>query len=262
MDRGLHYGDGVFETINCREGGLQFWDEHMRRMHYGTSRLNINFSGEDLFYSDIQSILSELSSKSCIIKLIQTRGQGERGYKYPAAQGVSRMVMIDDASGAAKQHTSMELRYCKHNISINPSLAGIKHLNRLDNVLARNEWGNEVQEGLMLDMNDHIIEGTMSNVFGIKNGMLYTPDLSICGVKGIIRDQLLCIARQKSIQVHVNSITKSDMSAMDEVFVTNSIIGICSVHKIEQTEYKIGTITRMFIKELTTLMETHAKNAI
>jgi len=259
MDRGLHYGDGVFETIKYFEGRLLFWDEHIKRMCSGARRLNMSSSEVQLFYKDIKSILAELSNRNCIIKLIQTRGLGKRGYKYTNKQMPTRIVIIDEDIEADKPH-AVELRYCKHSISINPSLAGIKHLNRLDNVLARNEWRDEEQEGLMLDMDENIVEGTMSNVFGIKNGTLYTPDLSRCGVEGIIRDQVLQIAAFKNIKIQINNIKKSDMVTMDEVFITNSIIGIRPVGKIEHTVYKTQNLTRMFIEELTKRMQTYAKD--
>jgi len=122
---------------------------------------------------------------------------------------------------------------CKTPVSMNPALAGIKHLNRLDNVLARNEWRDpEIAEGLMLEYQQHVVEGTMSNVFCVLDGQLYTPSLELCGVRGVMREQIISLAQSRGISVNEIDISQQNFLQMDEIFVSNSLIGIWPVTSI------------------------------
>jgi len=246
MDRGLHYGDGLFETIACIEGKPQFWNEHIERMRLGAKKLGIEFSAIENFQYDVLSMLQEHSVSNCVIKLMLTRGQGERGYRSSSAQKVTRIVVLSDLPQYPDDYMNQGIKVClcHHPVSNNSRLAGIKHLNRLDNVLARNEWQNEYQEGLMLDESSDIIEGTMSNVFAVKNNQLHTPSLSLSGVNGIIRDQVLSIAQEQGIEVYVSEIKKEELKNMDEIFVCNSIIGIWPVNSINEINYQVGPVTK------------------
>ena len=246
MDRGLHYGDGLFETIVSVDGKLQFWNEHIERMRLGAKQLGIDFSTTDNFSHDVQSMLEKFSINNCVIKLILTRGQGERGYRISSAQKVTRIVLLSNLPAYPDEYLKQGIKacFCLHPVSSNSRLAGIKHLNRLDNVLARNEWQDEYQEGLMLDESGDIIEGTMSNVFVVKNNQLHTPSLSLSGVNGVIRNQVLSIAQEQGIAVHISKIKKEELKNMDEVFVCNSVIGIWPVNSINEINYKIGPVTK------------------
>lgn len=261
MDRGLLYGDGLFETMACRGGAIQFWDEHLTRMNKGADRLGIEFPGEKKYFQDIQALLDQAFDENCIIKLLLTRGQGERGYRQPHPQRPTRAVIINrwpqEMTDPASQGIKVYL--CENPVSINPALAGIKHLNRLDNVLARNEWNDEFHEGFMFDSNGNLIEGTMSNIFCVKDEALFTPRLDQGGVKGVIRQQVLSIAKEKDFKIHIKKLTLDDIYSMDEIFITNSIIGIWSVASIGETRYPPGMITRRLQSELKQRIKKHAK---
>lgn len=252
LDRGLHYGDGLFETIACVDGKLQFWNEHLERMQNGAKQLGIDFSTIDNFSHDVQSMLEKFSINNCVIKLMLTRGQGERGYQYPSPQNPTRMVIIGDLPHYPDEYLSqgIKARLCQHTVSNNARLAGIKHLNRLDNVLARNEWKNEYQEGIMLDNSGYIIEGTMSNVFAVKNNQLYTPSLTHSGVNGIIRGQILSIAQEQGIETSIVEITEEELLNMDEIFICNSIIGIWPVEYLNEQKIEVGSLTKKLSQAL------------
>jgi 4-amino-4-deoxychorismate lyase len=133
----------------------------------------------------------------------------------------------------------------------NPLLAGIKHLNRLEQVLARAEWRDDFAEGLMCGAEGEIIEGTMSNVFLVRHGALVTPDLALCGVEGVMRSLVLDAARRLGHAVQVRRVTQDDLAQAEEVFLTNSLIGIWPVRSLDrQSEergavmYTVGNITR------------------
>ncbi|MDA3869991.1 MAG: aminodeoxychorismate lyase [Gammaproteobacteria bacterium] len=252
MDRGLHYGDGLFETIACVDEKLQFWDEHIERMHQGAGKLGIATAAIDYFKDDVLALLKAHRITDCTIKLMLTRGVSERGYLSPSPQKVSRIVLLSALPNYPDEYFTQGISscFCRHPLSQNSALAGIKHLNRLDNVLARNEWQVEYQEGFMLDDADHVIEGTMSNLFAVKNRELFTPALSHSGVNGIIRQQILAIAQAQNIETHIVDINKEQLQEMDEVFVCNSLIGIWPVNALANSRYKVGPLTRKIAQAL------------
>lgn len=252
MDRGLHYGDGLFETIACVDEKLQFWDEHIERMHHGAGKLGIATTAIDYFNDDVLALLQAHRISNCTIKLMLTRGVSERGYRSPSPQKVSRIVLLSALPKYPDEYFTQGINccFCRHPLSQNSALAGIKHLNRLDNVLARNEWQNEYQEGFMLDDAGHVIEGTMSNVFAVKNRELFTPALSHSGVDGIIRQQILAIAPALNIETHIVDINKQQLQEMDEIFACNSLIGIWPVTALAESRYKVGPLTRKIARAL------------
>jgi len=122
----------------------------------------------------------------------------------------------------------------------NPELAGIKHLNRLEQVLARNEWTDDFQEGLMLDTESNVIEGTMSNLFLINQSGLLTADLSQCGIEGVIRQRIMAWAYQNDIPCSLNKhLRLEDVFAADALFICNSVIGIWPVKQLENMTYAL-----------------------
>jgi 4-amino-4-deoxychorismate lyase len=130
-------------------------------------------------------------------------------------------------------------------LSENVALAGIKHLNRLDQVIARNEWHDaDIAEGIMLDCAGNVIEGTMSNVFIVKAGKLLTPVLDKSGVAGVMRSQIISLAAELNISVVEANIHLEDFMAADEIFVSNSVIGLWPVSEIDNNVYHVGPVTQ------------------
>ena len=252
MDRGLHYGDGLFETIACVDGRLQFWDEHIERMQHGAKQLGIESAAIDHFKDDALNLMQEKSISHGVVKLMLTRGQSERGYRSPSAQKTTRIVIISHTTEYPETFATEGIKacFCQHPVSKNARLAGIKHLNRLDNVLARSEWQDEYQEGLMLDETDNVIEGTMSNIFAVKNNQLYTPSLNLSGVDGIIRSQILSIAQEQGIEINITDIKSEALNEMDEIFICNSIIGIWPVRSLGSKIFAAGSLTQKISQAL------------
>lgn len=250
-DRGLLYGDGLFETIELSNGYPVFFEQHLNRLNAGCKRLKIPFPDPSLLTDEARFITQ--GSSTAILKIIITRGTGGRGYLQPANIKPTRIFSIHpfpDYPDRYKQQ-GIYVRFCRHRLGNNPELAGIKHLNRLEQVLARSEWqDNNIQEGLMLDINNHVIEGTMSNLFLVKNNVLYTPNLNKCGVNGILRQIIIEIAAKQGINIIESTLTKEDIKVADELFVTNSIIGIWPVQTLENKNYSIGPFSINFINWL------------
>jgi 4-amino-4-deoxychorismate lyase len=261
-DRGLQYGDGVFETIACIGNTPVFIQQHLNRMESGARRLNIPFPERQLFLDDINCLLRGGNGNS-IIKLILTRGRGKRGYRYETRQNPTRVGMLSawpDYVARWKEH-GIVTRFCRTQVSTNPRLAGIKSLNRLDSVLASSELGTAFDEGFMSDIDGNVIEGTMSNIFIVLNDALVTPDLSRCGINGIMREQIIDIAHNNSINVVTRNITRDELLDSREIFLSNSVIGACVVKQLEHQFYNTDTMTRTINKFLDRRIEADAKTA-
>ncbi len=266
-DRAIHYGDGLFETIMCRADKLYYWPLHFLRLQTSAKKLKISCPPEQLLLDDIKKLLDENRAQTefaSTIKIIISRGTGERGYKFPEKPGVSRLLLlsmlaVDYSSLLSKKLLSGKLFLCEQQVSINKNLAGIKHLNRLENVLARNEWQGDYIDGLMLNANQHVIEGTMSNLFAIKDKQLFTPDLTVSGVSGIMRDVIMQIAHKNNIDVIVKNLDLDALFKMDELFISNSLIGMKSVTGLGEVTYNKPDVSNIIFDTLLDTMEDYAQ---
>lgn len=256
LDRGLLYGDGVFETIAILNGEPHLLPLHFKRLNNACERLAIPLQFS-LLESEIERFLSNClqgqKASKAILKIILTRGSGGRGYDPANAQHPVRILQWhefpDYPESYAKEGVSIIL--CQTPMARNPLLAGMKHLNRLEQVLARSEWQDaSIQEGLMFDTEGHLIEGTMSNIFLVSEGCLLTPDLSDCGVAGVMREQLMAVAKKLGISCSSAKISAAKLETADEVFLTNSVFGIWPVKKINHRVYLPGPVTKLLQSNL------------
>ena len=259
-DRGLHYGDGVFETIACIGAHPVFIDQHINRMESGARKLSIPFPDRQLFLDDINCLLRGNNSNS-VIKLILTRGHGKRGYRYDTKQLPMRVCMHFEWPRyiAHWSDHGIKARFCETQVSLNPQLAGIKSLNRLENVVASSELGAEFNEGFLSDLDGNVIEGTMSNIFAALNNVLLTPDLSRCGIVGIMREQIIDIAHESNISVQTRNIPRDELLQSQEIFISNSVIGICRVKQLEQQVLNTDIMTKTINTVLQRRIEADAK---
>ena len=243
-DRGLLYGDGVFETVAVSDGRLCHWERHLLRLQSGCERLGLTMVDGTQLAEECGLLIRP--SQRAVVKIIITRGCGGRGYRVPGQPRPTRVIQLHDwpdypASCAA---SGVRTRVCHTRLGQNASLAGIKHLNRLEQVLARQEWNDpEIMEGLLLDTGGHLVEGTMSNVFMVKGGILMTPDLTLCGVAGIMRARVLELAKQHSIEFRIQPITLDTLLQADEAFVCNSLIGIWPVTGVDEQVFPRGPVS-------------------
>ncbi|MDH5485031.1 MAG: aminodeoxychorismate lyase [Gammaproteobacteria bacterium] len=243
-DRGFQYGDGLFETLLYVRGKIFFWQQHMQRLTTGCERLGLPVVDEAQWLADIEQL--SLGADKAVIKLMLTRGIGGRGYKLPEAVDTTRITARYDFVDYPLENTEQGVQtiICKTPVSVNASLAGLKHINRLDNVLARNEWSDpDIMEGLMMDDRGNIIEGTMTNVFCVKDNVVYTPRLDRAGIDGIIRNEIIRLAGEQEIVVKQEDISVNDLQEMDEVFLTNSLAIIWPVIKINNRVFVKGEVT-------------------
>ncbi len=243
-DRGFQYGDGLFETIAIRDGRYEYLDRHLMRMKKGCERLGLIWPGDMAWLDDIHSLGKQANG---VLKLVLSRGVGGRGYVYDTEAKATRISLLYSLPEFDSHNISgVNVRVCATPVSINPVLAGIKHLNRLDNVLARNESRDPaIAEGIMLDDQQHVIEGTMSNLFCVLDGELFTPSLARAGIQGITRNRIIELAELQGIQVHEIDISLGNFLDMEAIFMCNSLIGIWPVIRVMHgdQEYSFSDIS-------------------
>ena len=199
FDRGLAYGDGLFETMSWqyiekgkKKNQVEFWTRHLNRISFSCKRLKINFPKENILQNYRDKILNKANKqgiKKGILKLLITRGEGVRGYKFEKNMNPTIIFLAFPSSDYPDDffQVGVAAEFCESYITSNRNLAGLKHLNRLDSVIARAEWNNEkIFEGMFIDEKKNIVEGTMTNIFFVKGKTLFTPRLLDYGINGII----------------------------------------------------------------------------
>ncbi|MCU7960593.1 MAG: aminodeoxychorismate lyase [gamma proteobacterium symbiont of Bathyaustriella thionipta] len=236
QDRGLLYADGLFETIAVVKSSACHEQAHLHRMRLGSERLGINCPADEAWLQDMAQLLEQQKKPKAVIKLILTRGSSGRGYLADAGAAVTRIALLYDWPDYPAHHWTegIRIRYCQTPLSMNPVLAGIKHLNRLEQVLARQEWQTpEIIEGLMLNTRGQVIEGIISNIFLLSGQQLLTPLLEQCGVRGVMRELIMQHAEKWGYQVQEKIITPHDIEKARALFVSNSLIGLWPVRQID-----------------------------
>ncbi len=251
-DRGLQYGDGLFETMAVFDGRCPWFDRHYERLVTSCDRLAINPPEKALLFAEVSQLAG--GQTRAVIKIIHTRGSGGRGYRTPAQSAqTSRIVMRFPwpAYPAAYWREGIRLFPCRTRLGCNPALAGLKHLNRLEQVIARQEWtDDDFAEGLMSNHEGYVVEGIMSNVFWRRDAVLYTPDLQQCGVEGVMRRWVLARAKKQGVEVRVCSETEAALQRADELFLSNSLIGLWPVKEFAGVRYPVGTLCQSLLHEL------------
>ncbi len=241
-DRGFNYGDGLFETARCRDGNVHLLDAHLHRLKSGCERLGIAYPDEATLRGEVHAICGTV--KDGVLKIIVTRGSGGRGYRPAASMEPTRVVSLHPAPPGASD-ASVALRWCEMRLGRNAALAGIKHLNRIEQVLAQREWDDpSIAEGLMLDTEGEVVCGTMSNVFIVNGALLMTPDLRFSGVHGVMRAEVLRVARVSNMAVSEEPLWPQDIETATEVFITNAVRGIRAVESLSERRWVPGPVTQ------------------
>ena len=237
-DRGLMYGDGIFRTLRIERGTPKHWDRHYLKLNRDCAALGIACPSAALLANELN--LAAEKSPDCVAKIVVTRGPGERGFLPEPAVDPTRIILTSPIPDHVK-HGEIRAHLCKLRLSRQPALAGIKHLNRLENILARMEWRDpDIAEGILLDAEGNVIEGTMSSLFLYRKGVLVAPDLSLCGVDGVQRERVLEYACEKNIPVEIKPFGIDFLEQADEVFLVNSVIGLWQVVSLENSSWKKG----------------------
>ena len=256
LDRGLHYGDGLFETIACRGGHARFLELHLQRLGEGCERLGIQYPNRDGLTWQIRALAATVPE--CIIKLIVTRGSATaRGY---GAQGdeQARTLLLQYPWGAedpAPWEHGVAVRTAQGRIGENPALAGIKHLNRLEQILIRREWTDPaIREALVFSSSGWLVSGTMSNVFLVRAGRIMTPAITAAGIRGVMRRVVMREAQRAGVPVSEAAVDVATLASAEELFLTNARIGIWPVHTLDGRSVAVGPLTRQLQQWLLPLL--------
>jgi 4-amino-4-deoxychorismate lyase len=241
-DRGFAYGDGIFETIAVRHGVCRLQARHLARLAAGCAQLRIEAPDPHHLARDLDRLAGSLDVG--IAKLVVTRGSGPRGYRPPSPARTFCAIGLEATSVAAAPPGGANLRYCTTRAAISPDTAGLKTLNRLEQVLARSEWSSaDIHEGLMCDADGWLIGGTMSNVFAVIDGVLLTPELARAGVHGVMRGLVLDVSARLGQPVATVGLRPADLGGATEMFISNSQFGIWPVGSLDGSPLTIGPVT-------------------
>jgi 4-amino-4-deoxychorismate lyase len=241
LDRGFAYGDGLFRTICVNGGHPSLWSRHIQHLDEGSRRLGIPVIDPVLLAEEAGLLFAD--GGDGVLKIVVTRGVGGRGYRPPDAPAPTRLLMRFPLPPAPP--SVAKVRLCQTRVSTQPATAGIKTLNRLDQVLARSEWSEaETFEGMMLDNEGFVVGGTMSNLFIVLHGRLYTPLIDRAGIRGAMRAAVLDVARSLGIEPYETRLSASALAGAEEAFLTNSVMGIVPIGDLLGRVLGIGPVAR------------------
>ncbi|NRB68916.1 MAG: aminodeoxychorismate lyase [Vibrio sp.] len=244
-DRSFQYGDGCFTTMLVVKGRIQHWDKHQDRMQSCLDLLGIASPN----WREVQDWLEKmcLESTRSGLKLHISRGEGGRGYS------PTQVTLPNVTIGAFNYPVHYEqwlmdgigLGLCSKRLGVNPLLAGHKHNNRLEQVLLKAEMDQQgFLDGIALDVNGYVIETTMANLYWVKQGVIYTPDLTNAGVAGVMRRVVAERLSSCGLTLSIGHYRLEELNEAEEVFISNSILGVAPVKSIGTQAFCIGTITK------------------
>ncbi len=237
-DRALAYGDGLFETLRVFRRDVPWWDAHWARLAHGADRLRIALPDQQQVRDEVAALLGEGAQKDAggqadgaadgVLKLLLTRGSGGRGYA-PPAHGVPTWVLSRHPMPCPPPDAGLRVQWCETRLASQPLLAGLKHCNRLEQVLARAECqAAGTDEGLVRDHDGNVIGATSANLFVLHQGRWLTPRLDRCGVGGVCRSQLM-----QPLDASQARLDRAMVEAADAIFLCNAVRGILPVAALD-----------------------------
>lgn len=242
-DRGLAYGDGLFETIAVIGGRPRLWQAHMDRLAEGCARLGIDMPPQETLLRDVQAVVTR-DDPHAVVRLVLTRGSAGRGYRPYPGQRTRRLISAFGFPAGIEEaiRDGVEARILNLRLAHQPALGGIKHLNRLEQVLASMELdGGSGGEGILLDQDGYLVSAVSANLFVVSDGALLTPRMDRCGVRGVVRALIL---REHKARSELRRIHPAMLAEVEEVFITNAIRGVVPVTRIDAQQWRPGPVTR------------------
>ncbi|SGY91678.1 aminodeoxychorismate lyase [Moritella viscosa] len=237
-DRGFNFGDGHFTTIKIAAGQALLLDLHLARLQQACAALVIEFTQ----WNELLAVITQqaLVLRGGVLKVTITRGEGGRGY---STLGCSRANWFLQHRSIPAQYSDwaregIELMLCEYQQTVNPALAGLKTLNRLDQVMIKQELdANGMNDGLVCSTDGYVIETSVANVFWVIGGKVYTPSTERSGVEGVMKTHISNLLNKLGFSLKTGDYTISNVLAADEIFITNSVMEVVPVKSI----LKLGT---------------------
>jgi len=242
-DRGLHFGDGLIETISLVGGRPRFWQGHIDRLAAGCERLDLTPVPQAVLLREVQTVSA--GQGDCLVRIVLTRRTSEPWLDVAYRDATTRRVVCALARRPRPDNlatTGLRARICDLRLAVQPALAGISHLNALEQVRARAEWSDDsIGEGILLDRDDFVVSGISANLFLVFGDRILTPRLDRCGVRGVLRAALLGAFRERCEQRRIGL---DMLPEADEVFLAGVVDGIVPINRIDHWEYAVGPVTR------------------
>ncbi|MGI2101160.1 aminodeoxychorismate lyase [Shewanella oncorhynchi] len=243
-DRGLAYGDGLFATMRTDAEGIMFFEAHQARLTAGAARLGFQWQMSEALQQQLNTLAIEYPHHC--IKLIVSRGAGGRGYTPPETVNSTEIVSVHTIPGhyAQWQQQGISLKTSSVRLGLQPLLAGMKHLNRLEQVLIKSHsLPQGFDDWLVKDIEENVIESSMANVFFIKDNRIITPSLALCGVAGVMREQIMLALLEQNMNIECLPVGAERLIEFDSAFITNSVLGIVDVLAIDSLKFTRAPIT-------------------
>ncbi len=249
-DRGLAYGDGLFETLAVFDGRCPWFERHLARLGVGCDRLGLPRPDAERLREETERLAS--GQERAVIKWLITAGSGGRGYARPEPVQPRRIVSRHPWPDYPRAHweEGIALFACKLRLSAQPELAGIKHLNRLEQVLARRELPPDCAEGVLCNADGEVVEGIASNLFAVRDGTLITPQSPMGGVHGLMRRWVLEEAMEADIDTAIEPLRPEDLEKAEEIFMTNTLVGLWPVRRYGAKMLEPGPIQQQLFARL------------
>jgi 4-amino-4-deoxychorismate lyase len=259
-DRAFQYGDGCFTTMAFRNGRIEFFDAHISRLKLACKRLYIDFNK----WSDIERCIVESlqSTDNCVVKVIITRGVGGRGYSPEGADNPSFIIThhVIPKHYILWQTDGIKLTISTITLACQPQLAGIKHLNRLEQVLVKHALiKTSYDDAIVCDTEQNVIETSVGNLFWYKDNVWYTADHTESGVEGVMRNQVLAVMQEKGLLCQVVRQDISVLFCAQELFVCNSLMMLVPVLSLFNP---VTQQNKHYVIEQTKLMQHYIQHAI
>lgn len=244
LDRGLAYGDGLFATMRFSDGQVQFLSAHLARLVQGAYRLGFQWEVTESLIEQLKQLT--LNQDHGGIKLLLSRGMGGRGYAAPKFSKVNEVVSLFEVPPhyVHWQKKGISLTLSELRLSQQPRLAGIKHLNRLEQVLIKSaQLPKGFDDWLVLDTDKRVIESSMANLFFIKGKEALTPAMTHSGVAGMMREQVIYTLIELGYDVDVSEVNYGDLALFEHVFMTNSLLGLVDINRIDKITYSKSSLS-------------------
>ncbi len=234
LDRGLQFGDGLFETIAVVDNKPCLWEYHVQRMQADCGRLGIAAPDAGLLEQEARTLIAD--EQVAVLKITVTRGASERGYKPATDVAPTRILALFPWNGPCSD--PLKVSISSQRLGHQPGLAGIKHLNRLEQVLARVECPEDVDDALMLNQQGQVIEGIASNLLLQRDQQLFTPSLHGCGVEGVVKRLILEMAKDQGMAIRSGAFTLDEILRSEAMYLTSSLAGIRYVSRIKGHDWR------------------------
>ncbi|NQY04539.1 MAG: aminodeoxychorismate lyase [Halieaceae bacterium] len=251
-DRGMEFGDGLFETLLCVDGKLLFPERHQVRLEQGFHQLGFNGPAPDLEALISPATEAIAQSTAAVLRLTLTRSAGLRGYAPgdgTAHRCVLRLTPLNH--DPLSEPVPLSLGVAGIRLAHQPALAGIKHLNRLEQVLIKSETlPAGYQDWLVIDAQDNIVESSMANLFFVTGKHIVTPSISRSGVAGMMREQVIYALLEAGYDVEARPIAYSHLCHYQHVFMTNSLVGILDINHVDDVHFTHADVTQQIRQTL------------